>query len=151
MGGNWVLLMPVLKADLRDRADPPPWLAFPGGRTALWQTETRHSQGEVPGPRAAGQEQKSQVSGHASQARGGGRDGRGVWPPALGLVLKARSSTPRNGSTLLGGPACSEGLGVPLCCCRPESLTLQGALHFYFASGLVDYVAGVIPRRSRKL
>lgn len=48
-------------------------------------------------------------------------------------------------------PPCSGGLGAPLCCCHPESLNWQGALHFCFAQGPVNYVARVIPRPSQKL
>lgn len=143
-------------------------MAFCGGASSGWaalrQTETRRCKREVPAPRAnARQEQNSPVSGHVSQGRVGGRQGE-QWGHLLCSALYSELATnvtsylrphpPRKSTQellLSGSVDFMEGLGVLFCCHHPEILNLQGALHFYFTLGLVNYVARAIPSPSQKL
>lgn len=134
------------------------------GWAALRQTETRRRKREVPAPRAnARQEQNSPVSGHVSQGGVGGRQGE-QWGRLLCSALCSelvinmtrylRPHSPRKStqeSLLSGSVDFMEGLGALFCCHHPEILSLEGALHFYFTLGLVNYAARASPRPSQKL
>lgn len=146
-----MLPMTVSKAHLRDKTSSSRWLSvvvlplagLPSGKQKPGVVR------EVPAPRAnARQEQNSPVSGHVSQGRVGGRQGKqwGHLPCsalcselAINVTRHLRPHSPRKSTQellLSSSVDFMEGLGVLFCCRHPE---------------IVPYVAHAIPRPSQKL